>query len=63
MVAAAYISKAPEITIEHGVAKVRAVSEGKVLCWHLPVEEFRMAVQLAARVLERHDRVVPLRRQ
>ncbi len=64
MAGAAYIARAPEITIVDGVAKVKAVSEGETLCWHLPLLEFRKAVAHAVRALAMHDAagsVVPIK--
>lgn len=55
MVAAAYIAQAPEIVIENGVACVTAVSNGKVLQWHLPVVAFRHALLVANAVMANYD--------
>jgi hypothetical protein len=55
MVAAAYIAKAPQVTIENGVAQIEACSNGEILCWHIPLREFRMALARANRTLLEHD--------
>lgn len=64
MAKAAYIDRAPKITIEHKVACIKARSGGAVLCWHLPLEEFRIAVDEANQLLAKHDtaNIVPFRR-
>lgn len=64
MVVAAYVAQAPEITIVDGVVCMRAKSNGKALCWHMPVKAFREGVSAARRTLDRYDGgggVVPIR--
>jgi len=62
---AAYVAQAPDFDIENGVVCVKAISQGKTLCWHLPLLEFRRAAVRAANVLREHDTrgdVVPFKK-
>ncbi len=55
MVVAAYVSEAPEISIDNGVACVRIRSDAETMRFHMPLVQFRMAVALASNVLDAYD--------
>jgi hypothetical protein len=60
---AAFVAKAPEITIERGVVCIEAESGDEILQWHMPLFEFQMALARAERVLAGHlseSRVIAL---
>ena len=55
MVVAAYVSEAPEISIDNGVACVRVRSDTETMRFHMPLVQFRIAVHRAHRVISEHD--------
>jgi hypothetical protein len=59
---AAYVAQAPDMQIENGVVCIKAISHGEIVCWHMPLLEFRRGVVRATVLLSQHDaagRVVP----